>query len=64
MDHPRFDEGRAKIEAAFYTKSKSVPFTTTYINFLPKVAELTNQEDALIAFDAKVLQWIFNLPGI
>lgn len=64
MDHPLFEEGRKQIEAGFYTRTATLPYTTTYITFLPKVPELTNQEDAKFRFKDSFFEWIFNLPAI
>ena len=63
IKHPRFEEGREKIEARFYTRTKTLPYTTTYIKFLPMVSELENKEDAQFKFEESFFEWVFNLKG-
>lgn len=56
-------EGKEKLEKIFGIQSESVPFTTTYLHFLPNVPQLVDQSNRTHTFQG-IVQWVFTFPGI
>jgi len=64
LDRPDFESiGRRTWENTFAKESKSVPFTTSHIFFLPYIDELVNEDDSKYEFEG-LIQWIMKFPGI
>jgi GTP-binding protein EngB required for normal cell division len=64
LDRPDFKSiGRQTWANTFAKESKSVPFTTSHIFFLPYVKEMVNEDNSKYEFRG-LRQWIINFPGI